>query len=281
MQRAKPYSPQLQRAHPLADRIGFFAVPGLGSQVDLVSGTLGTVVAGSLNVPTAVGEAYQSTAVSGQGIYWPFPRALEGLGNRYTMMWYGSVGTSGTGQYRKVICLPYRQDSSWSDPFIALDFGTAESSTNPNMGHSPSSGTYQYNTASGSGYWQEGTLNCYVASRDGPNVEFYRNGVLYHTWTGAGTDSPNFNATGGGARPTVNVANRNWQASGEGMFGITLAAGIWARSMPGDEVRRLTSDPFALARTRHRSRSLFFGIAGGGPPPSSLPHLYYQRMRAC
>jgi hypothetical protein len=247
----RPDGGEIDWSDPLSQGLGFYVMPAPGDVIDYVSGSTGILAGGALDGGEQVGTGYRSTATTGQGMYWPFPRALEGLGNRYTMMWYGSVGSGGTGQYRKVICLPFRQTTgSWSDPFVALDFGTGDGTTNSNMGYSASSGAYVFNTSGGSGYWQEGTLNCYVASRDGANVEFYRNGVLFHTWTGAGTNSPHFDATGGGVRPSVNITNRNWDATGEGMFGTTLAAAIWARSMSADEVGRLSADPFALVRPR-------------------------------
>jgi hypothetical protein len=233
----------INSANPLARHVQWLAAPGI-SRIEATKGRTGfltTAGSASWAADGKYGLCLDSTSQSNGGAYWLSPQLS--LGTSYTMGMLCKLDTLSAVGQQKIICVPYRNDSSWSSPFAGL--GWYAVATTGAWGHEYSTTTpTRVSLEGGSGYFDT-DWHYYVMVRSGANLTFYRDGSQHSTGV-LGTNSAPDLSNGAG----VHFGQRSYLNNGEGMDGKMAIGWIMDRALTSSEIDYMFEDPWALVVSR-------------------------------
>jgi hypothetical protein len=233
----------INSANPLARHVQWLAAPGI-SRIEATKGRTGfltTSASASWAADGKYGLCLDSTSQSNGGAYWLSPQLS--LGTSYTLGMLCKLDTLSSVGQQKIICVPYRNDSSWSSPFAGL--GWYAVATTGAWGHEYSTTTpTRISQEGGSGYFDT-EWHYYVMVRNGANLTFYRDGSQHSTGT-LGTNSAPDLSNGAGAH----FGQRSYLNNGEGMDGKMAIGWIMDRALTASEIDYMYEDPWSLIVSR-------------------------------
>jgi hypothetical protein len=244
--------PAVNSWHPLARHLQWIAAPGV-SRIEATKGRNGLLLtSGVWAVDGDYGLALDSTSQTNGGAYWTSPQLS--LGTSYTIGVLAKLDTltAGAGQ-QKLLCIPYRNDATWTSPFAGLGF-YAIATTGAWGAEYAQNSTTAVSRTGGSGFFDT-SWHLYVAVRSGSNLTLYRDGVQHSTGTFGTNAAPDL--VNGAA---VHLGQRNFQNNGEGLDGKVALGFIMDKALTEFDVSMLADAPMDLLRSR---RTLMPVVSGG------------------
>lgn len=142
--------------------------------------------------------------------------------------------------YAKLVSIAYRNDTSWSSPWIAMEL-RRDNQTNQVNGSFTISGGSNYNSQSQSGLLLDGTTRQYVYQRSGQWANVFIDGV--QVTTGASVSTADVDVSAGA--PIV-ISNRTPLNPGEGMAGTFYFCGITDSSLTLSEMVEISNNPLTF-----------------------------------
>lgn len=248
---------EIDRAHPLAQRLVFLAIPGWEQRTDLVSGGVGTQMLATASTwlgQSAIGEAFDATNLVSGGLSYPWSDRLLNITTQLTVVVALKPVAFDSGGH--LLSVPY--SSTWAAPFGSIRFLNA-STTVLGLQYADTTTTRQSVVSAAGAIQTTDPLTFYAGVRDGTAARFYRGGVLHSSTTFGASVNTVFSTN----KQRITLLNRHALSSGEAATGQMPFAAIWSRPLTAGELGLLAADPFSmLIESPHR----FYLVVPDGTP---------------
>ena len=148
----------------------------------------------------------------------------------FTVIFGGSIDSMDT--YGTLVGAPYRDDATWTSPWLSFHFSRDVATTSGRVGFSV--GSALHNIASDSGFLSiDGSYHQYAVTRNAGAVEFHKDGSQYGAGKTISTGTINWNDNA-----PVHIGSRNHLTIGEGITGTTKHVAIFNRVLSDEEIKR-------------------------------------------
>ena len=222
------------RRHPLSWKLSYFDICRANSQ-DLVSGNL-AVDSGVVNDPSPEGQDMKLTNFADYQLH-NHAMSLEHL----TVS--AKLEITGHETWGILVCVPHKNDATWTDPFFAFAFHHHNTTTNGRFTFYVSGASAVGAATTGGGYYlTDGKVHSYTVTRRGNTVRFYRDGSFYEeTTTGGGSTEGPIDLSYGAP---VHYGTRQYLNDGERVTGSYKNVAIWNRVLSDTEIYDYDRDPY-------------------------------------